>query len=118
MSRRERLYLGDMIEACEKLSRCIQGIEREALEGEGIRYDAVLHNLTVLGEAAKHIPEDVRRRYPDIPWRKIAALRDIVVHQYFGVDRDAVWDVVRNKVPGLLVQLRAARDMLERREET
>lgn len=61
-----------------------------------------MRNLTVIGEAVKNLPEDLRKRYPEVEWRKIAGLRDIVVHEYFGIDEDILWDVVKNKVPELL----------------
>jgi len=65
-------------------------------------YDAVLGNLEIIGEAAKHIPDEVRRRYPDIAWREMAGLRDILAHAYFGLDDEVLWDIVRNKVPSLV----------------
>ena len=105
MSRHERLFLNDMVEACRKLVACIEGYDRSALEAAWIRYDAVLRNLTVLGEAAKGISEETRSRYPAVPWRKIAGMRDIVSHHYFGIDRDAIWDAARNRVPQLLDEL-------------
>lgn len=63
--------------------------------------DGVVRNLEIIGEAVKHIPEDVKKNYPDIEWRKIAGLRDILIHAYFGIDLDVVWDVVKNKIPEL-----------------
>ncbi len=70
---------------------------------------AVLRNLEIIGEAAKHIPEDVRAQMPAIEWRKIAGLRDIVVHVYFGIDDDIIWDIVSNKVCELAEALTAFR---------
>ena len=65
-------------------------------------YDAVLRNLEIIGEAAKHIPDEVRRRYPDIAWREMAGLRDILAHAYFGLDDEVLWDIVQNEVPSLV----------------
>ena len=65
-------------------------------------YDAVLGNLEIIGEAAKHIPDEVRRRYPDIAWREMAGLRDILAHAYFGLDDEVLWDIVQNEVPSLV----------------
>jgi uncharacterized protein with HEPN domain len=66
----------------------------------------VLKNLEVIGEAAKRLPAEIKDAHPEIAWRDIAGLRDIIVHEYFGLDRDIVWDVVENRVPVLLAQLR------------
>lgn len=69
-------------------------------------YDAVVRNLAVIGEAVKQIPEYVRTRYPDVEWRKVAGLRDVVVHGYFGIDPEVLWDVVQRRIPELLQQVR------------
>ena len=63
--------------------------------------DGVVRNLEIIGEAVKNIPEDIKRNNPDVEWRKIAGLRDILVHAYFGIDVEVVWDIVKNKVPEL-----------------
>jgi uncharacterized protein with HEPN domain len=67
--------------------------------------DAILHNLFVLGEAAKAIPADVRALAPQIEWRGIAGLRDVLAHEYFGIDDEVVWDIVKNRLPDLVAQL-------------
>jgi len=72
--------------------------------------DGVIRNLMVIGEATKLIPEPLKCEYADIPWRKIAGIRDILVPAYFGVHMGIVWDVIRNKIPDLQV---AIRQMLE-----
>jgi len=69
-------------------------------------YDAILRNLEIIGEAAKHVPEDVSRRYKKVEWRRISGLRDIVAHAYFGVNDEIVWDVVQNKIPELEEQMK------------
>ena len=61
----------------------------------------MIRNLQVIGEAAKKLPSDVKRKYKSIEWKKMAGLRDIVVHDYFGINEDIVWDVIQSKIPEL-----------------
>ena len=86
--------------------RFTSSVEREQFLADEKTYDAVLRNLEIIGEAAKHVSEEARKRFPTIEWRKIAAFRDIVAHEYFGIDENILWDIVKNKVPALLEQLK------------
>ena len=68
-------------------------------------YDATLRNLELLGEAARHVPEEARARAPDIPWRRIVGVRNILIHGYLGIDNDVIWDIVRNEIGKLSLAL-------------
>ncbi len=68
--------------------------------------DGVIRNLEIIREAVKHLPDDIKKDYPEVEWRKIAGLRDILIHAYFGVDLEIIWDIVKNKVPELKEMVR------------
>ncbi len=101
MSRDEIMYLQDIAQGCEKILRFIDGLTQSELIRDEKTYDAVVRNLEIIGEAAKHISGQLRKQLPDIEWRKIAGLRDMLAHVYFGIDDDILWDIVQNKVPQL-----------------
>ncbi len=101
MSRDEVMYLRDIVESCSKILRFTAGLSQSELTEDERTYDAVVRNLEIIGEAAKHIGKDLRGNMPDIEWRKAAGLRDMLAHAYFGIDNDILWDVVQNKVPQL-----------------
>jgi uncharacterized protein with HEPN domain len=107
MSRDFKLYLDDIRESAEKVSRYTRGLSFDQFVGDEKTFDAVVRNLEIIGEATKHIPPDVRERYPEVEWRRIAGLRDVVIHEYFGIDDLILWDIIQNHVPRLLDQIRA-----------
>jgi uncharacterized protein with HEPN domain len=102
LSRSVERRIDDIIACCEKILRFTSGMDREQLVAQELVMDAVLRNIEIIGEATKHIPDEVRARMPGIEWKKIAGMRDWVSHVYYRVDDDIVWDVVENKVPELL----------------
>lgn len=105
MSRDFRLYLADIVVACEKVLRYTDGMEFEQFIADDRTFDAVIRNLLIIGEAVKNVPVDIRARHPEIEWRKIAGLRDILAHTYFQIENEIIWDVVQNKIHPLLIKV-------------
>lgn len=97
----------DIRECSVRVLEYVGTVTREDFFEDRKTLDAVMRNLAIIGEAAKKIPADVRRKYPDISWKKMAGLRDIVVHDYFGIDEDIIWDVVLIRIPELKRQMDA-----------
>lgn len=106
-SQREwRFYLDDMINFTGKVLAYTDGFDQVGFVTSGLTYDATLRNLELIGEAATHIPDEVRRTYSDIPWRMIIATRNRLIHGYLGIDEDILWSIIRDDMPELLSQLK------------
>jgi len=95
------LYLDDILQALKKIERYTKGLSAEKLKRNKLVIDAVIRNLEIIGEAAKHVPAAIKKRYAYVEWKKISGLRDILAHEYFGVDKDVLSDIIVNKVPKL-----------------
>ena len=95
-----------MIEFCTRALTYSTALTEATLTAEAMRYDAILRNLELIGEAATHVPEQVRAMAPDVPWRQIVATRNRLIHGYLGIDNDTLWSIIQDDVPVLLVELR------------
>ena len=115
MTKDPRVYLAHILE-------CIQKIERFTADGEDrfladvMVQDAVLRNFEVIGEATKRLDNAYRASHPEIPWRAVAGLRDVLIHQYEGVELERVWAIVERELPGLRAAIAALLPPLEQLE--
>jgi uncharacterized protein with HEPN domain len=101
MSRDLLLYFDDILDAIANIRKFTSGMGFHAFRSDLKTQHACIRNLEVIGEATKHIPESARDTAPEIEWRKISGLRDILTHEYFGVDVEILWDVIENKLSDL-----------------
>ena len=101
MSRAPREYLRHILDEATYLLEATEGLDQSQLLQDETLKRAVVRSIEVIGEAARRVPEGVRDELPQIDWRAMSGMRDRLIHGYFGIDYDIVWDVVKNKVPAL-----------------
>lgn len=100
-----RFYLDDMLDFAGKVQAYTDGLNQAGFLASGLNYDATLRKLELIGEAATHIPEEIRRAHPEIPWRMIIATRNQLIHGYLGIDDDTLWSIIQDDVPELISTL-------------
>ncbi|NIO42846.1 MAG: DUF86 domain-containing protein [Burkholderiales bacterium] len=105
-SRAWRFYVEDMVEFCGRVLEYTEGLSLEGFIANKIVYDATLRNLELIGEAATHVPGEIRQKYSNIPWRMIVATRNQLIHAYLGIDDDTLWSIIQDDVPELAKSLR------------
>ena len=101
MSRSLQLRLEDIIEACALVAEYIHGHDAASFAEDNKTRDAVIRQFEIIGAAVKDLPEAMREREPQIPWRQIAGFRDVLAHSYFAVETSIVWDAASNRAPAL-----------------
>ena len=101
MSRDWTFYLEDIADSAEKITRYVDGITVKGLAEDSMRYDAVVRNLEIIGEAAKKLPDEAKAKMPAIEWEKAARFRDVIAHHYYRLNMALIWDIVTNKVPAV-----------------
>ena len=94
-----------MIAFAENVISYTDGFDQDRFVKSGITYDATLRNLELIGEAATHIPQEIREKYSQVQWRLIIATRNKLIHGYLGIDNDTLWSIIQTDVPELLSQL-------------
>ncbi len=107
--RPDSAYLADIQEAIRRIRDYVADTPYEQFRKDIRTQDAVMRNLEIVGEATKNISTSFRKRYPNIPWKQMAALRDRLIHHYFGVNLDIVWDVITEELPKVADQIEAVR---------
>ena len=96
-----RLYLKDILESTEAIEKFVKDIDFDEFKKNDIVSSAVIRKFEIIGEATRNIPQEVRKKYPDIPWKTMVGFRDKLIHFYFGIKYDIVWETIKSKIPEL-----------------
>jgi uncharacterized protein with HEPN domain len=94
-------YLHDMLDHVQKAERFLAGVDFDTFCANDEKILAVVRALEIIGEAARHLPESMQQRYAEVPWRNIIGMRNVLIHRYFGVDLEVVWETVQRDLPPL-----------------
>lgn len=103
--RKPDVYLQDILESIAHIQRFLDGVSEGEFYENVEKQDAVLRRLEIIGEAVKHLPNEIREKHSDIPWRRIAGMRDIIIHEYFGVTLEMIWVVATEDIMDLKVNI-------------
>ncbi|HXJ92168.1 MAG TPA: DUF86 domain-containing protein [Terriglobia bacterium] len=101
MPRDYKVYAEDILESIRRIHEYTRGLSLDGLKKDLRTLDAVVRNLEVIGEAARNIPDQVRIAHSAVDWKNVIGLRNILAHEYFGIDADIIWDIIQNKLAGL-----------------
>jgi len=105
MNKDVRFFLEHILDSISLIERYTEGVSRKDFLESVELQDKVIRRLEIIGEAVKNLPQDFKEKYPHIPWKEIAGMRDVLVHKYFGIDLDLTWEVVERDLPQLKRQL-------------
>ena len=105
MKRDYRLFIRDIISAMESIERFVEGMSLEKLMQDDKTSSAVIRKFEIIGEATKRLPDELKEEYPDIPWKRMAGMRDRLIHAYFGIDYKLVWDAIKTEIPSVKPKL-------------
>jgi uncharacterized protein with HEPN domain len=110
------LYIKDILESMGLIEQFVEGMELEDFKKDIKTCDAVIKRFENIGEATKHIPEEITAKYPDIPWKEMAGMRDKLVHFYFGVKHELVWTAIKNRIPAIKPLIKNLLNYLQKAE--
>jgi uncharacterized protein with HEPN domain len=101
-----RFRIEDIVESASAVQEYLRGLSYEEFAADRRTVDAVVRNLEVIGEASRHVPEEVRALFPEVPWMDMADMRNVLIHEYFGVDLHILWRTASVDLPAILPDLK------------
>ena len=108
------LFIHDILENIELIEDSTEKISSSKFKLDRLLFDATMRRLEIIGEAVKNIPESFRNKYPVVPWKKISGLRDILIHAYFGIQSEIIWNIIKKDLPELKKQIK---EILEKEDK-
>lgn len=97
--RNYKLYLKDILDALDTIEQFAREVDFETFKNDDMRSSAVIRKFEIIGEATKNIPEEIRQKYPAVPWKDMAGMRDRLIHFYFGIKYELVWETIKKEIP-------------------
>jgi uncharacterized protein with HEPN domain len=111
--RNYHLYIKDILDAIEAIEEFVKSCDSESFKNEDLVSSAVIRKFEIIGEAAKNVPDEIRNRYAQIPWKEMAGMRDRLIHSYFGIKYELVWNTIKTVFPSITPAIRKILDELE-----
>ncbi len=99
LKRNFSLYLEDMLQSMDRIEEYLSELDFQKFKMNYLVVDAIIRNLEIIGEASKNIPTEVQEKYPEIPWKKMYGLRNLIAHEYFGIDYEMIWEIAKKNLP-------------------
>lgn len=93
------LYLEDILQSMKKIEEYLGDLDFKRFKMTYMVVDAIIRNFEIIGEASKNIPIEIKDQYPEIPWKKMYGLRNLIAHEYFGIDYEMIWEIAKNNLP-------------------
>lgn len=101
MIKTPRAFAKHILDSIDAIYSFLGNLPKEELEKDRLRQSAIIRELEIIGEAVKNLPDSIKKEHPDMPWKEIAGMRDKLIHHYFGVDLDIIWNVIKENLPKL-----------------